>query len=84
MPTFEDEKRINLDAYEKLKNEIRTKYQGQYVAIADGLLIKASPNFDEADQAVKGYGHRLVFPADEAPEIGPIRVRCGRAVGFIG
>ena len=75
MPTYEEERRKNLDAYDRLKNEIRSKHQGQYIAIADGRLIKVAPNFEEADQAVNTYRHRFVFPAGEEPEIGPLRVR---------
>ena len=84
MPNYEKEKLKNLDAYERLKEDIRTKYAGQYVAIAAGRLIKVAPNFDEADEAVKAYRHRLVFPAGEEPEIGPLRVRRLRAKGIIG
>jgi hypothetical protein len=80
MLTYEEEKRENMAAYERLKNEIRTKYRGQYVAIADGRLIKVSPIFEEADQAARGYRHRLVFPAGEEPEIGPLRVRFSRTL----
>lgn len=79
MPTYEEDRRKNLDTYEALKDEILSKHRGQYVAIADGRLIKVSPSFDEADEAVKSYRHRLVFPAGEEPEIGPLRVRSARA-----
>ena len=84
MTVYRDEKQKNLKAYERLKEEIRTKYQGQYVAIADGILVKVSPNFEEADEAVKGYRHSLVFPAGEEPEIGPLRVRSPQGQGFFG
>ncbi len=75
MATYEQERQENLNAYEKLKDEIRAEYSGQYVAIANGRLITASTSFDEADRAVIGYRHRLVFPADEEPVIGPLRAR---------
>lgn len=84
MSVYRDEKRKNLDAYERLKEEIRTKNQGQYVAIANGKLVKVSPNFEEADEAVKGYRHRLVFPAGEEPEIGPLRVGSSQGQGLFG
>ncbi len=84
MPTYHQERRKNLDAYERLKEEIRTKYPGQFVAIADGKLVKVSPNFEEADEAVKEYRHRLVVPAGEEPEIGPLRVRSPQGQGFFG
>jgi cytosine/adenosine deaminase-related metal-dependent hydrolase len=77
MPEYEEEKRRNLDAYQRLKDEIRANYLGQYVAIADGRLVKVSPSFEAADEAVAAYRHRLVFPAGEEPEIGPLRLRVG-------
>jgi hypothetical protein len=78
MPTYEEEKQKNIEAYERLKDEIRARYEGHYVAIADGRLIKVSPSFEEADEAVKGYRHRFVFPAGKEPIIGPLRVRSPR------
>ena len=84
MPEYVEEKRKNLDAYQRLKDEIRAKYLGQYVAIADGRLVKVSPSFEAADEAVKAYGHRLVFPAGEEPEIGPLRLRVGSLKSSLG
>lgn len=84
MPRYEEEKRKNLDAYQSLKDEIRANYLGQYVAIADGRLVKVSPSFKEADEAVKSYRHRLVFPAGEEPEIGPLRVGGRRIKSSLG
>lgn len=84
MTAFEDEKRKNLAAYEEIKDEIRAKYKGQYVAIAGGSLVKVSPNFDEADSAVKNFVHSLVFPVEEEPVIGPLRVRVGKHGGLFG
>ena len=43
MPTYEEEKRENIEAYERLQDEIHTRYEGHYLAIADGRLIKVSP-----------------------------------------
>ena len=84
MPEYEEEKRKNIDAYERLKDEIRANYLGKYVAIANGRLVKVSPSFEEADEAVKAYGHRLVFPAGEEPEIGPLRLRVGTIESSLG
>ena len=78
MPTYEEEKQENMAAYARLKNEISTKYKGQYVAIAEGRPVKVSPVFEEADQAVRNHLQSLVFPAGEEPEIGPLRVRLSR------
>jgi hypothetical protein len=75
MPTYEEEKKENLEAYERLKSEIHTKYKGQYIAIAVGRLINVSPSFDESSESVKGYRHALVFQGGEKPIIGPLRVR---------
>lgn len=82
MLAYEEQKRRNLKVYEDLKEEILTKYAGHYVAIADGRLITVSITFDEADEAVKDYGHRLVFPAGEEPEIGPLHMRTSNVARF--
>ena len=84
MPGYQEEKRKNLDAYQRLKDEIHANYLGQYVAIADGRLVKVSPSFKEADEAVKAYRHRLVFPAGEEPEIGPLRLGGRRIPSSLG
>ena len=84
MSVYEQEKQKNMEAYNRLKEEFQTKYEGQYVAIADGRLIKVSPSFDEADRAVRNYRHRLVFPVGDEPEIGSLRVRCCRVEGTFG
>ena len=83
MDTYEEEKQRNVAAYERLKDEIRTRYRGQYVAIADGRLIKVSPSFEEADEAVKHYRHRFVFPAGDEPIMGPLRIRRPRFERFL-
>ena len=75
MASYELEKANNMRAYSKLKDEICAKYQGQYIAIADGRLVIASLSFEEADRSVEDYSHRLVFLAGEEPDIGPLRVR---------
>lgn len=79
MSAYEEEKRKNLSAYERLKSEIRSKHKGQYVAIADGRLIKVSASFDEASESVKDYHHALVFPAGEEPILESLRVRVPKA-----
>ena len=84
MPGYEEEKLKNLDAYQRLKGEILANYLGQYVAIADGRLVKVSPSFKEADEAVESHRHRLVFPAGEEPEIGPLRVGGRRIKSYLG
>ena len=75
MGTFEEERERDFAAYEQLKDEIREKYLGQYVAIADGRLIKVAPNFQEAWEAAKSYRHRLVFQAGAEPPRKPVYIR---------
>ena len=84
MGSYELEKSKNMRAYHELKHEILAKYHGQYIAIADGQLVVASPSFEEADLSVKDYSHRLVFPAGEEPEIGPLRVRSFKSERCLG
>src|SRR5437868_961478 len=73
---FEEQKACNYRAYEVLRDQIRRDYAGQYVALAYGRLIAASPNFDEAMAAVQQLQpvpiHYAVFPADEEPAFEPI------------
>ena len=84
MLTFEEEKQKNLKAYQELRDEIRYKYQGMYIAIAQGKLVKVATSFEEADEAVKDYRHRLVFIAEEEPTLGPLRLRARCVRKLIG
>ena len=84
MGSYELEKSKNMRAYNRLKDEICSEYQGQYIAIADGQLVMASPSFEKADLSVKDYSHRLVFLAGEEPQIGPLRVRSFETEPFLG
>jgi len=71
LATFEREQAINQKAYETLREQIRRDYAGQYVTLAQGRVIAASPNFDEALAAVQRLQpvpeYYLVFPADQEP-----------------
>jgi hypothetical protein len=84
LPTFEEEKQKNLKAYQELREEIRSKYQGMYVAIAQGKLVKVAPSFEEADEAVKNHRHRLVFMGEDEPTLGPLRLRARGVRKLIG
>jgi hypothetical protein len=64
---YADQEARNFAAYEQLKEEIPRRYPGQYVAIAQGRLVTASPDFDTAWNAVSHNRHFLVFPAEKAP-----------------
>jgi hypothetical protein len=68
---FEQEMACNRQAYERLKEQIRRDFAGQYVAIAFGIIIRVSPSFDEAKAAVDQLQphpeHALVFLAEDDP-----------------
>ena len=68
---FDEEMALNRQAYEEMKEQLRRDYAGQYVAIAFGRVIAASPDFDEALATVKQLEpppeHCVVFPAEEDP-----------------
>jgi hypothetical protein len=65
--TYVEAEARNFAAYEDQKDELPRRYPGQYVAIAQGRLMTASPDFDTAWNAVSHYCHFLVFPAHKAP-----------------
>ena len=75
MSTFEDERERDFAAYERLKDEIVEKYRGQYVAIADGRLIKVAPTIEEAREAVKLHRHYLLFEAGNEPPRSIVYIR---------
>ncbi len=64
---YEKERARDFAYYDAHSQEIKEKYSGQYVAIAEGRLIKVSKSFDEAFSVVKSYRHALVFGADSEP-----------------
>jgi hypothetical protein len=53
---YEAEER-NFAAYERLKDEIKQRYAGKYVAIAEGRLVTVSDDFREAWNAVCEHKH---------------------------
>src|SRR5437764_14485312 len=69
--TFAKESALNRHAYEKLRDQIRRDYGGQYVALAHGQVIGAANNFDAARALVEALQpvpeYYLVFPAEEEP-----------------
>lgn len=73
--TFEHEVTVNRKAYEALRDQIRRDHRGHYVAIAQGQLVAACPDFDGALAAVRRLqpapDFYLVFPADEEPVFEP-------------
>lgn len=76
MSTFEEERQRDFAAYERMKDEIVAKYRGQYVAIADGRLIKVAPTIEAAREAVKQFKHYLLFEAGTEPPRSIVYIRC--------
>jgi hypothetical protein len=74
--TFDREMASNREAYEKLREQIRRDYAGQYVAMAFGKIVAVSPDFDEATAVVERLqpapAYSLVFLADQEPVFEPI------------
>jgi hypothetical protein len=69
--TFERAMALNRQAYEKLREQIRRDYSGQYVGIAQGRLIKAAASYDEVRAAIGQLKPTpecyLIFEADDEP-----------------
>ena len=63
------------EAYEKLREQIRRDYAGNYVGIAEGRLIAVAPSFNEVRAAIENLKpepeYFLIFPADEEPPFEP-------------
>lgn len=76
---YYEEEAQNFAAYERLKDEVKRRYAGQYVAIAEGRLVTVSPDFRTAWNAVCDHKHFLVFPAQEEPRREAIWLRRSRA-----
>ncbi len=68
---FDRQLEVNRQAYQQLREEIRTKYTGQYVGLAFGRIVAASPDFDEVcriiDELEPEPEHSSVFHADDDP-----------------
>jgi hypothetical protein len=73
--SFEEEMAANRKAYEGLREVIRRRHAGQYVALAAGRRIAACPTYDETVAVVRRLRpapeHFLIFPADEEPDFEP-------------
>jgi hypothetical protein len=74
MATYTRESALNREAYERLRATIRSDFAGNYVALANGKLIGASPTFDEARALVESIKpvpeYYNVFFADDEPDFG--------------
>ena len=72
------QKEENFAFCERNKREIREKYKGQYVAIAQGKLFACTETYQEAWEKVKNSApealHFLIFHAAKGPFKGTIKV----------
>jgi hypothetical protein len=68
---FDRELEENRRAYQQLREEIRTRYAGQFVALAFGKVVAAGADFqqvcDAVDQLSPEPKHSAVFHADDDP-----------------
>jgi hypothetical protein len=80
-PTFDRELELNRQAYEKLREQIRRDYAGQYIGIAEGRLIAVAPTFDEVRAAIECLDPApqcfLIFTVGEEPIFDMIDDFCG-------
>jgi hypothetical protein len=68
---FDRELEVNRLAYQNLREEIRTKYAGQFVALAFGRIVAADSDFERVCRAVDDMRpepkHSAVFQAEDDP-----------------
>jgi hypothetical protein len=73
--TFDLEAIASRKAYESLKEQIRHKYAGQYVALGTSGILAAAPKFDDVLAAVAALhpapAYHLIFPANQEPVFEP-------------
>ena len=69
--TFDEQMELNRAAYERVREEIRRRGAGHYVAIASGRLLAITDDFPSAAAAIEALQpapeHFLVFPSDAEP-----------------
>lgn len=70
-PEFDRQLEENRRAYEALREEIRDKYRGRFVALAFGRVVADGPTTREVMAAVESLRprplHVEVFPAEAEP-----------------
>src|SRR5438093_887618 len=68
---FEQATALHREAYEKLREQIRRDYAGQYVGMAEGRLIAAAATYNEVKAAIERLTptpeYYLIFEADDEP-----------------
>jgi hypothetical protein len=72
LATYQKESDLNRRAYERLREQIRRDYTGQYVALANGKIIGAARSFAAARALVEQLDpvpeYFLVFLAHAEPD----------------
>jgi hypothetical protein len=75
-PEFERQLEMNRRAYDSLRQEITTKYAGQYVGIAFGKIIAVDPDYFKVcrivDRLESPSEHHLVFRGEDDPGLEPV------------
>jgi hypothetical protein len=70
--TFKHESNLNRATYERLRDEIRQKHAGKYVALAKGQFVGSAETFDDACALVEKLKpvpeYYLVFRAEKEPD----------------
>lgn len=70
--TYERELALNRSAWERIRDDVRRLHGGQYVGIARGELIAASPRYDEVSAAIRRLDPPpeffLIFDAQDEPD----------------
>ena len=71
MATFTRESTLNRKAYERLREQIRRDYAGQYVVLANGSVLGSAISFDAAKKLVNVLDelpeYYLIFHAEDEP-----------------
>ena len=69
--SFEQALELNRQTYEKLRDQIRRDYAGQYIGIAEGRLIAVAPSYNEVRAAIEQLNPSpecfLIFEAEDEP-----------------
>jgi hypothetical protein len=73
---FDRQLKMNRQAYQSLREEITTKYRGQYVGIAFGKIVAVDPDYHAVCRVVDCLqppsDHHLVFRGDDEPGFEPV------------
>lgn len=66
---IEEERKINLDFYNKHENEINEKYEGKYVVIAEGEIKSIGNSLKDVENVSLDSNHRFIFEVKPKKEV---------------